>query len=59
MKNWEYKIVHNSHTVGDLSNSLPENILESLNRQGEEGWELIRIIHIGENMFAYYFKRPK
>lgn len=47
---WEYKCIKKELGDQDRMNE------EELNSLGQEGWELVQVIH-DENVLRYYFKR--
>lgn len=52
--NWEHKTVKH-----DLTAPVIKDIDDRLSKIGEEGWELVTVVCIGDFALVYYFKRPK
>lgn len=50
MELWEYKVDSGASLGGRLSSV---ELLQALNRNGEEGWELVNIISSEEVLFIY------
>ena len=55
MPKWEYKVRDLGRTVLNLAS---EYVRVELNREGDEGWELITLVH-KESVTYALFKRPK
>ena len=51
---WEYKIVGVELRVGEIHTHYMTKLLETYNKYGSEGWELVSVYHN-----TAYFKRPK
>ncbi len=57
---WEYKLVElemHTNQVCEIENIKEDN--EQLNKLGQEGWELVNIVEIGDVNFVACFKRKK
>jgi hypothetical protein len=65
MQKWEYRDVrYQGHSRGwEIDGEQVDRDgflgLPSLNRLGEEGWELVATAHSGGGTCQYVFKRPK
>jgi hypothetical protein len=71
MQRWQYKVLVHRVLVGKGEAELNEDPEreEFLNRYGEEGWELVSVVHqsyrreydptalYGYTFFSYYFKK--
>ena len=54
---WEYKVIEGSSAIGGTFTG--KNLTEELNKQGNEGWELILITFDSfEQPLTIFFKRP-
>lgn len=54
---WEYKFIRRERSISQTATDHMVSDLELLNREGQEGWELVLIG--GDNTNVFLFKRLK
>lgn len=55
MDRWEYKVIQVPVTVWGTSK--PEVMAETLNREGQQGWELVNTLYYG--MKVHFFMKRR
>jgi hypothetical protein len=55
MDRWEYKVIQAPVTVWGTSK--PEVMAETLNREGQQGWELVNTLYYG--MKVHFFMKRR
>jgi hypothetical protein len=62
MTAWHYKVDYAERPIGLHPSQVQEQIIRSLNRNGEEGWELVDVLshEITQTKYVdwYIYKRP-
>ncbi len=53
---WEYKVVQAPVSVWGTSK--PEHMAEALNKEGQQGWELVNTLYYGMKIH-FFLKRPR
>lgn len=51
MTGWEYKVIEVQFQEGD------EALMESLNKEGKYGWELVSVVNLGLIRAKVFFRR--
>ncbi|MEZ5545013.1 MAG: DUF4177 domain-containing protein [Lysobacteraceae bacterium] len=53
---WEYKVIPAPASIWGTSK--PEKMTEALNKEGQQGWELVNVVMHGIQLH-FFFKRPR
>lgn len=54
---WEYKVVPGPVSVWGTVK--PEKLTEALNREGQQGWELVAVTQNAMHQINLFLKRPR
>jgi hypothetical protein len=55
---WSYKVI-DVKAKGMRLTLNAEDVQETLNQQGAQGWELVNVVQFTINRASLYFKKPK